>query len=65
MLITLIIGMLFTALALGALWGGFLLLRRLSRFESFNSRLANRRMLQLTLLVYFIGITATITMMAK
>jgi len=64
MLITLITGMLFTALALGALWGGFFLLRRLPRFEHFNSRAANKRMLQLSLLFYFIGIALTIYWMA-
>lgn len=64
MLITLITGMLFTALGLGALWGGFFLLRRLSRFEHFNSRAANKRMLQLSLLFYFIGIALTIYWMA-
>lgn len=64
MLITLITGMLLTALALGALWGAFILLRRFPRFERFNSREANKRMLQLSLLLYFIGIALTIYWMA-
>ncbi|QBZ84259.1 hypothetical protein GHNINEIG_02337 [Hydrogenovibrio crunogenus] len=64
MLITLITGMLLTALALGVLWGGFILLRRLPRFEHLNSRAANKRMLQLSLLFYFIGIILTIYWMA-
>lgn len=64
MLITLITGMLLTALALGALWGGFILLRQSPRFEHFNSRHANKRMLQLSLLLYFIGIALTIYWMA-
>ncbi|WP_373018480.1 hypothetical protein [Thiomicrorhabdus sp.] len=65
MLSILISGMILTALALGLLWGGYKVLQKQPRFaESLNSRMANKRMLQLTLLIYFIGITATISMMA-
>ncbi|MDG6774264.1 hypothetical protein QCB45_07955 [Thiomicrorhabdus sp. ZW0627] len=65
MLTILITGMILTALALGILWGGFKLLQKQPRFkQSLNSRNANKRMLQLTLLIYFVGITATIAMMA-
>lgn len=65
MLTTLILGMLLTAIALGAFWVGFFILRKLPRFEHFNSREANKRMLQFTLLIYFIGITSTIWVMAQ
>lgn len=64
MIQTLITGMILTLMALGILWGGFKLLRKRPRFESFNSREANKRMLQLTLLIYFLGITLTIYWMA-
>ncbi|MBN2865305.1 MAG: hypothetical protein JXK16_04800 [Thiotrichales bacterium] len=65
MLGTLILGMLLTALALGVLWGGFRVLRQLPRFkESLNNRTTNKRMLQLTLFIYFAGIITTIAFMA-
>jgi len=56
--------MLLTLLALGILWGGFKILRKLPRFDALNSREANKRMLQLTLLIYFIGISLTLYWMA-
>ena len=65
MLTTLIIGMLLTALALGILWGGFRFLRKMPRFDkSLNSRNANKRMLQLTLFIYFAGVITTVFFMA-
>jgi len=65
MLTILILGMILTALALGILWGGFKFLRQRPMFkESLNSRTANKRMLQLTLFIYFAGIITTITFMA-
>lgn len=64
MLQTLITGMALTVIALGILWGSFITLRKLPRFASFNSREANKRMLQLTLILYFLGISVTIFWMA-
>lgn len=64
MLTTLLLGMFLTALALGILWGGFILLRKMPRFDSLNSREANKRMLQLTLILYFGGVVSTIYVMA-
>ncbi|WP_178862606.1 hypothetical protein [Thiomicrorhabdus cannonii] len=65
MLTTLIYGMLLTALALGILWGGFKWLQKRPAFsQALNSRQANKRMLQLTLLVYFIGFMLTVLVMA-
>ncbi|MBD3754725.1 MAG: hypothetical protein IE937_03685 [Gammaproteobacteria bacterium] len=65
MLSILIYGMLLTALALGILWGGFKWLQKRPAFsQALNSREANKRMLQLTLLVYFLGVALTITVMA-
>ncbi|MEA3404674.1 MAG: hypothetical protein U9R28_02925 [Pseudomonadota bacterium] len=65
MLTILILGMILTALALGILWGGFKILRQKAMFkESLNSRTANKRMLQLTLFIYFAGIITTIAFMA-
>jgi len=49
MLTTLILGILITALVQGVLWGGFIFLRKFKTYGSFNSREANKRMLQLTL----------------
>lgn len=64
MLQTLIIGMLLTVIALGLLWGSFKILRKFPRFDVLNSREANKRMLQLTLLIYFLGVSLTIYWMA-
>ena len=65
MLSILIIGMLLTALTLGVLWGGFRVLRQLPRFKaSLNNRTTNKRMLQLTLFIYFAGIITTVAFMA-
>lgn len=64
MLQTLISGMVLTVLALGLLWGSFKILRKLPRFDALNSREANKRMLQLTLLIYFFGISLTVYWMA-
>ncbi|PLA74652.1 hypothetical protein CYQ88_04905 [Hydrogenovibrio sp. SC-1] len=64
MLQTLISGMVLTVLALGILWGSFKILRKLPRFDALNSREANKRMLQLTLLIYFFGISLTLYWMA-
>lgn len=64
MLGTLILGMLLTALVLGALWGGFFVLRKQKRFDHFNSREANKRMLQITLWLYFGGVILTLYAMA-
>ena len=64
MLQTLITGMAFTALALAILWGGFKFLRTLPRFNALNSRETNKRMLQLTLLIYFLGVSLTVYWMA-
>jgi len=64
MLSILIGGMIVTALVLAFLWGGFWVLRQWPMFDALNSRDANRRMLQLTLLVYFIGVVGTIYLMA-
>ncbi|MDG6778727.1 hypothetical protein QCB44_08425 [Thiomicrorhabdus sp. zzn3] len=65
MLTTLIYGMIVTALALGLLWGGFKVLQKRPTFsQALNTRNANKRMLQLTLLIYFIGVVVTITLMA-
>lgn len=63
MLTTLITGILLTALALVVLWIGFRWLRQLPRFSGFNSRQANKRMLQLTLFIYFSGLVLTIYFM--
>lgn len=63
MLTTLIAGILLTALSLGALWLGFIQLRKWPRFDGLNSRLANKRMLQLTLAIYFAGLVLTIYFM--
>jgi|ACQI01.1.fsa_nt_gi dolichyl-phosphate-mannose--protein O-mannosyl transferase len=63
MLTTLILGILITALVQGVLWGGFIFLRKFKTFGSFNSREANKRMLQLTLALYFICLVATIYFM--
>lgn len=65
MITTLVLGMLITAAAIGLLWGGFKMLQKRPAFsQALNTRNANKRMLQLTLLVYFIGIVATVTVMA-
>jgi len=64
MITILIIGMLLTAIALGVLWGGFMLLRKYPRFDKLNSREANKRMLQLTLMLYFGGVVTTIYIMS-
>lgn len=64
MLQTLITGMALTVIALGILWGSFITMRKLPRFDSFNSREANKRMLQLTLILYFLGVSVTIFWMA-
>lgn len=63
MLTTLILGILLTAIMQGVLWGSFIFLRRFKRFDSFNSREANKLMLQLTLVLYFTGLVATIYFM--
>ncbi|AZR80950.1 hypothetical protein AVO42_01480 [Thiomicrospira sp. XS5] len=60
MLTTLIYGMLLTALVLAALWLGFRFLRRFPAFDGFNTRTANKRMLQLTLILYFSGVVLTV-----
>jgi hypothetical protein len=66
MLTTLILGMFLTTLALVVLWVGFKILQKQPRWsEALNSRQANKRMLQLVLLVYFAGVAATLTMMAQ
>ncbi len=66
MLTTLIIGMILTALALGVLWGGFRLLQKHPKFkDALSNRTANKRMLQLTLFIYFAGIIITIYLMAN
>jgi hypothetical protein len=64
MLNILIGGMLMTVLALALLWGGFWVLRKWPMFDALNSRQANKRMLQLTLIVYVIGMLGTIYLMA-
>lgn len=65
MLSTLIYGMLLTAVALGILWGGFKILQKRPAFsQALKSRQANKRMLQLTLLVYFGGVVLTVAVMA-
>lgn len=65
MITILLTGMLLTALALALLWGGFKFLQKRPTFsEALNSRTANKRMLQLTLLIYFAGIVITITVLA-
>lgn len=63
MLSALFIGILATFGLLGILWLGFIQLRKLPRFDSFNSRQANKRMLQLTLMIYALGFIATIYFM--
>jgi len=63
MLTTLIIGILLTAILQGVLWGGFILFRRFERFNFLNSRTANKVILQLTLLLYFSCLVATIYFM--
>lgn len=60
---TLIIGIFVTAFVQGSLWGSFIVLRKFELFDSFNSREANKRMLQLTLVLYFICLVATIYFM--
>ncbi|KUJ72361.1 hypothetical protein [Thiomicrospira sp. WB1] len=64
MLSILIGGMIVTALALALLWGGFWVLRQWPAFEALNSRQANKRMLQLTLILYFTGVIGTVYLMA-
>jgi hypothetical protein len=63
MLSSLIIGILATFSALGLLWFGFTQLRKTPRFAHFNSRQANKRMLQLTLLIYALGFIFTLSWM--
>lgn len=63
MLTTLILGILLTAILQGVLWGSFMLLRKLSAFDFLNSRKANKIMLQLTLMLYFVCLLATIYFM--
>lgn len=48
---------------LGLLWLGFIQLRKRPRFNKFNSQIANKRMLQLSLLIYFSGFVLTIYLM--
>jgi len=64
MLTILVTGMLLTALSLGVLWGGFLFLRKKPKYDHFNSKAANKKMLQLTILLYFSGFVLTIYFMA-
>lgn len=64
MLTILVLGMIMTALLLGAFWAGFLVLRKQDRFEHFNSKEANRFMLKWTLILYFIGLVTTIYFMS-
>ncbi|MDY0136015.1 MAG: hypothetical protein RBS36_02475 [Thiomicrospira sp.] len=63
MLSTLIIGILLTFCSLGLLWLGFTQLRKQPRFSALNSRQANKRMLQLTLLLYALGFSLTLVFM--
>ncbi|HBQ45327.1 MAG TPA: hypothetical protein DD716_06760 [Thiomicrospira sp.] len=63
MLLTLFMGMLTTAGLLGAIWLGFITLRKLPKFANWNSREANKFMLQLTIVLYFTGVVATIYLM--
>jgi len=63
MLTTLILGILITVIIQGVLWGSFIFLRKFARFNAFNSREANKVMLQLTLLLYFVCLIGTIYFM--
>ncbi|MBN2864927.1 MAG: hypothetical protein JXK16_02860 [Thiotrichales bacterium] len=63
MLSTLILGMILLAAILGGLWLGFIKLRLRPGFEKWNSREANKRMLQITLLIYFSGVVIIIYQM--
>lgn len=63
MLVNLFVGMLTTFACLGLLWFGFIQLRKYPRFNAFNSRQANKRMLQLTLLIYALGFGLTLLFM--
>jgi threonine/homoserine/homoserine lactone efflux protein len=63
MLTTLFLGIILTFGTLGLLWLGFTQLRKWPRFDAFNSRQANKRMLQLTLAIYVLGFVATIYLM--
>ena len=65
MLTILVSGMILTTVALGILWGGFIYLRKRPRFDHFNSKEANRKMLKWTLILYFIGFVLTIYFMAN
>jgi hypothetical protein len=63
MLTTLILGILLTAVTQGILWGGFIFFRRFKRFDFLNSRQANKVVLQLTLILYFVCLVLTIYFM--
>lgn len=63
MLSALFLGIVITFSLLGGLWLGFSQLRKRPGFEKFNSREANKRMLQLTLLIYACGFGLTIYFM--
>jgi hypothetical protein len=63
MLTTLALGVVTTFGLLAILWGGFITLRKYKPFDAFNSREANKRMFQLTLLIYGLGIIITIYLM--
>lgn len=63
MLSALFLGILITFGLLGGLWLGFTQLRKRPGFEKLNSREANKRMLQLTFVIYLSGFVLTIYLM--
>jgi hypothetical protein len=65
MLATLFLGILVTFGSLAALWIGFIQARKHPRFDKLNSRKANQRMIQLTMLFYALGLVFTIWLMLR
>lgn len=65
MITILVLGMLLLAAVLGGAWWLFLKLRQNPKFEKLNSRNANKRMLQMTILVYFIGVIIIVYLMGN
>lgn len=56
-------GFVLTFGGLGLLWLGFIQLRKHPKFDKLNSRQANKRMLQLSFVLYFTGFVLTIYFM--
>jgi len=65
MLMTLFTGLMVTFGSLALLWIGFIQARKHPRFDKLNSRKANQRMVQLTMLFYALGLVFTIWLMLR